>query len=147
MSRYQVALLRGAVLYLLATAALGMLFTVRPGLVGALGPTHAHLGLVGFFLSTVMGVAFWMMPRPGGIRQEGWEAACFYLLNAGLLLRAGAEPWWRLTAAPAAHTLFVVSSALALAAVACFAWAMHGRLVTVATVRARSRGRKGAGGS
>jgi len=145
MSRYEVALLRGAVLYLLATAALGVAFTIRPGLVAVLGPTHAHLGLVGFFLSTVMGVAFWMMPRPGGIRQERWEAACFYLLNAGLVLRAGAEPWWRLTAAPAAHALFVAAGALALAAVVCFAWAMRSRLVTVEVVRARSRGRRGSG--
>lgn len=134
--------MRGAVLYLLATAALGVLFTLRPGLVGLLGPTHAHLGLVGFFLSTVMGVAFWMMPRPGGIRQEGWEALCFYLLNAGLLLRAAAEPWWRATLAPLPHDLFAASGALTLAAVVAFAWAMRRRIVTKDEVRARSRGRR-----
>ena len=144
MSRYEVALLRAAVLYLLVTAAFGVLFTLRPGLVGLFGPTHAHLGLVGFFLSTVMGVAFWMMPRPGGIRQEGWEAACFYLLNAGLLLRAVAEPWWRASRAPLPHDLFVTSGALTLAAVAAFAWAMRRRIVTKDEVRARSRGRRSA---
>ncbi len=144
MSRYQVALLRGAVLYLLATAALGVLFTLRPDLVGLFGPTHAHLGLVGFFLSTVMGVAFWMMPRPGGIRQESWEAACFYLLNAGLVLRAVAEPWWRASQARLPHDLFVTSGALTLAAVVAFAWAMRRRIVTKDEVRARSRGRRSA---
>jgi hypothetical protein len=141
-SRYQVALLRGAVVYLLATAAFGVLFTLRPGLVGLFGPTHAHLGLVGFFLSTVMGVAFWMMPRPGGIRQEGWEAACFYLLNAGLVLRAVAEPWWRASQARLPHDLFVASGALTLAAVVAFAWAMRRRIVTKDEIRARSRGRR-----
>jgi len=143
-SRYEVGLLRGAVLYLLATAAFGVLFTLRPGLVGLFGPTHAHLGLVGFFLSTVMGVAFWMMPRPGGIRQEGWEAACFYLLNAGLVLRVVAEPWWRATLAAGPHDLFVISGALTLAAVVAFAWAMRRRIVTKDVVRARSRGRRDA---
>ena len=44
---------------------------VRPGLAGVLAPTHGHLGTVGFMLSMVMGVAFWMMPRPGGMRQTG----------------------------------------------------------------------------
>lgn len=143
MSRYEVLLLRAAVLYLVATAAVGVLLAVRPALAPALGPTHAHLGLVGFFLSTVMGVAFWMMPRPGGIRQEGWEAACFYLLNGGMLLRAFTEPWWRLGGGPAAHDLFVISGVATLAAVVAFAWAMRRRLVTVEVVRARSRGRRG----
>jgi hypothetical protein len=141
-SRYEVALLRGAVVYLLATAAFGVLFTVRPGLVGLFGPTHAHLGLVGFFLSTVMGVAFWMMPRPGGIRQEGWEAACFYLLNTGLVLRTVAEPWWRASLAALPHDLFMVSGMLTFAAVIAFAWAMRRRIVTKDEVRARSRGRR-----
>lgn len=140
MSRYEAWLLRGAVVYLLATGALGVLFTVRPGLVAAFGPTHAHLGLVGFFLSTVMGVAFWMLPRPGGIRQEGWEAACFYTLNAGMLLRAASEPWWRMTGDALAHALFVAAGGLAFLAVACFAWAMRRRIVTVEVLRAHSRG-------
>lgn len=140
MSRYEAWLLRGAVLYLLATGAFGVLFTVRPGLTAAFGPTHAHLGLVGFFLSTVMGVAFWMLPRPGGIRQEGWEAACFYSLNAGMVLRAVSEPWWRLTGAALPHGLFVAAGGLSLTAVACFAWAMRRRIVTVEVLRAHSRG-------
>jgi len=140
-SRYEVALLRGAVVYLLATAAFGVLFTLRPGLVAVFGPTHAHLGLVGFFLSTVMGVAFWMMPRPGGIRQERWEASCFYLLNTGMVLRTVAEPWWRATRAAGPHDLFAASSALTLAAVVAFAWAMRRRIVTKDAVRALSRGR------
>jgi len=147
MSRYQVALLRGALLYLLATAGVGVVLSLRPDLVGILAPTHAHLGLVGFFLSTVMGVAFWMMPRPGGIRQEGWEAGCFYLLNGGLLLRAVSEPWWRSSGIALAHDMFVVSGAVTFTAVAAFAWAMRRRIVTVETVRAMGRDRRGVGGA
>jgi len=70
---------------------------VRPGLAGVLAPTHGHLGTVGFMLSMVMGVAFWMMPRPGGMRQTGYEAVTFALLQrawrpAWSASRGGASP-------------------------------------------------------
>src|SRR5690606_30512224 len=86
-SRWQVAFLRAALLWLVATGALGLWVTLSPGLSALVRPTHAHMGTIGFFLGMVMGVAFWMLPRPGGIRQTGLEAATFLLLQAGLVLR------------------------------------------------------------
>ncbi len=140
----QAWLLRMGLVYLLLTGALGVGFTLRPGWVGVLGPTHAHLGLVGFFLSTVMGVAFWMMPRPGGLRQGGWEAATFVLLNAGIIARVIGEPWTRLGGGAPAHALFVASGVLVLGAMACFAWAMSRRVVTRETLWRRSRAARAA---
>ncbi|WP_243454911.1 hypothetical protein [Meiothermus sp. CFH 77666] len=78
---------------MLYTVLTGTAFYLWPGLVPYLKTTHVHAGLVGFFLNLVMGVAFWMMPRPAQIRQEGLEAMAYYTLNAGLLLRLVAEPW------------------------------------------------------
>jgi hypothetical protein len=55
-----------------------------------------HLLTVGWLLQLIIGVAFWMFPRhptspPRGDVRYGWWA--FGLLNAGLLLRLGGEPW------------------------------------------------------
>jgi len=54
---------------------------------------HAHILLVGFFTNMVMGVAYWMFPRPKGFRySERLAAATYFLLNGGLVLRVIAEP-------------------------------------------------------
>jgi hypothetical protein len=134
-SRFQVALVRAALLWLVATALLGVVFQVWPGVAGTWRTTHVHMGVLGFFLSMVMGVAYWMMPRPGGLRQEGWEAATFFALHAGLLVRVVAEPQWRRTFAPAWQAASTASGALLLVAIVTFALAMNARVVTADTVR------------
>ncbi len=142
MSRWQVAFLRAALAWLVAAGALGVAVALRPGWVGVLAPTHAHMATVGFFLGMVMGVAYWMLPRPGGIRQTGSEAVTFVLLQLGVLARVVGEPWWRLTGTPAAHALFVASGGLVLASMVSFAWAMRRRIVTLDTLRAKGVGRR-----
>lgn len=92
MSFYEYLFVRSSLFFLLYTVLTGTAFYLWPGLVPYLKTTHVHAGLVGFFLNLVMGVAFWMMPRPAQIRQEGLEALAYYTLNAGLLLRLVAEP-------------------------------------------------------
>ena len=87
MSRYETYLIKAGLTYLVLTGLLGVLFFFVPGLSRYFRTTHLHLGFIGFFLSMVMGVAYWMMPRPGGLRQERQEALTFYLLNS----RYGAE--------------------------------------------------------
>lgn len=119
-----------ALVYLLITGILGVLFLLFPGLVPYFRVTHVHVGVVGFFLSVVMGVAFWMMPRPGGLRQEGLEAWTFYLLNSSLLLRLVFEPYWHYSASPLAYVLTVGSGLLTLSAMGVFAWAMQARIKT-----------------
>jgi hypothetical protein len=127
--------------WLLANGALGILVALRPGLGGILAPTHAHLGMIGFFLSMVMGVAFWMLPRPGGLRQPRLEAITFLLLQAGMITRVVGEPWWRATGSVFAHGLFSVSGGLVFGAVVTFALAMRTRIVTLDTLRAAARPR------
>jgi len=128
-------------LWLLANGALGILVAIRPGLTGLMAPTHAHLGTIGFFLSMVMGVAFWMLPRPGGLRQPRLEAITFLLLQAGMITRVIGEPWWRATGSASAHALFSVSGGLVLGAVITFALAMRKRIVTLDTLRAAAQPR------
>ncbi|HZW28516.1 MAG TPA: hypothetical protein VFF08_08655 [Trueperaceae bacterium] len=119
----------------------GASMAVWPGSAGALAPTHGHLGTVGFFLSMVMGVAYWMLPRPGGIRQTGFEAVTFALLQSGMVLRVVGEPWWRLGGDALPHALFVASGVLTFAATVAFALAMSRRVVTVEAIRAAARPR------
>ncbi len=82
-----------------------------------------------------MGVAYWMMPRPGQLRQDGFEAATFYLLNAGIVLRLIAEPWWRYSGANWLQVLVIASGILQLAAIVTFAYAMQARVLTAEMLR------------
>jgi len=53
---------------------------------------HTHMLLVGFFMNIVMGVAFWMFPRPQDKKMnEPLAVVAYTLLNAGLALRVGFE--------------------------------------------------------
>lgn len=142
MSPWQVAFLRAALVWLVATGALGLWVSIQPGLAGLVRATHAHMGVIGFFLAMVMGVAFWMLPRPGGIRQTGLEAATFLLLQAGLVLRVVGEPWWRSGGGALPHALFVASGALLLLAMLTFAYAMSKRVVTMKVIREKGLGRR-----
>lgn len=61
----------------------------------ALGPVYFHLFMVGWITQLIFGVVFWMFPkyspgRPRGSERLGWGV--FFLLNAGLVLRAIGEP-------------------------------------------------------
>ena len=85
MSRWEVAFLRCALAWRVLAGLAGMAMAVWPHLAGAIAPTHGHLGLTGFMLSMVMGVAYWMLPRPGGVRQAGYEAVTFALLQSGMV--------------------------------------------------------------
>lgn len=55
---------------------------------------HIHFLTVGFFTCMVMGVALWMFPAPPGLSRTGiakmepWGWSAYYLLVAGLALRA-----------------------------------------------------------
>jgi hypothetical protein len=141
-SKWQVAFLRAALGWLVATGVLGVVVSIWPALAGPFRPTHAHMGVLGFFLGMVMGVAFWMLPRPGGIKQTSWEAASFVLLQAGLVLRVVVEPWWRMTGDRNVQVAFVVSGLLLLAAMVVFLLAMSKRVVTLATIREKGLGRR-----
>jgi len=127
---YEFLFVRASLVYLVYTALLGFLFYLEPGGMAYLRSSHVHAGLVGFFLNMVFGVAYWMMPRPGQLKQPGLEAATFYTLNAGLVLRLGLEPFALAGWAEALQPGLVLSALLQLAAVLVFVYAMQRRVVT-----------------
>lgn len=142
MSFWQVAFLRAALFWLVATGALGVWVSFNPGMAALVRATHAHMGIIGFFLAMVMGVAFWMLPRPGGIRQKGFEGVTFLLLQAGLVMRVVGEPWWRSGGGQLPYVLFVASGILVLAAMLSFAIAMSRRVVTIKVIHEKGLGRR-----
>lgn len=89
---------------------------------------HTHLGMVGWLVNTVIGIAFWMLPlnrerfpHTQGRYPAPWAIACFALLNGGLIVRILAEPWFALGGhAPLAAALLVVSAVAQPAGVAIF---------------------------
>jgi hypothetical protein len=85
----------------------------------AFRPVFFHLFMLGGVAQFIFGVAWWMFPplsreRPRGNEAAGW--AGFVLLNAGMLLRALAEPAVALSPAPWARVLLLLSAAALVAA-------------------------------
>lgn len=135
MSRYQIALVRAALIYLVLTGALGLLFIAAPASVAPLRVTHVHAGLLGFFLSLVMGVALWLLPRPGGARDPGAEARIFWSFHVGLALRMVVEPWARWGGPAWLQAPLMLAGVLLLAGIAAFALAAWPRLRSPGALR------------
>ena len=84
---------------LVAALLLGVAMTLRLGTLGAYLaaalPVYIHLLVFGWATQMIFGVAYWMFPRPAPERAAGNPVLgwiCFASLNAGLLVRAFAEP-------------------------------------------------------
>jgi hypothetical protein len=95
--------IKTALAYFVAAMVLGLLLAVRPllpnqswlGFLGGVWPVYWHLFMLGWVTQLIIGVAYWMFPRfsraqPRGRNGLAWTT--YTLLNAGLLLRAIAEP-------------------------------------------------------
>jgi hypothetical protein len=81
---------------------------------------HAHLGMVGWLVNIVFGIALWMLPlnrerfpASQGRYPPGAAFACFGLLNGGFALRVVGEPWYQLGGAPIAASVVLVIAAVA----------------------------------
>jgi len=86
--------------YLLVGLSTGVVLALRgwvrlPPLLTVLSPVYFHLLMLGWIAQLIFGVVYWMFPKyspkaPRGREWLGW--AVYGLLNAGLVLRAVAEP-------------------------------------------------------
>ena len=116
--------LKAGLLYLVAAAALGGLMLLQsplalPAWLLVLRPVYLHLFMVGWVTQLIFGIVFWMFPkltreRPRGSERLGWVV--FVMLNAGLLLRAVAEPLTTLRPDVSAGWLLVLAAILQLIA-------------------------------
>jgi len=91
--------IRTSFVYLMASLMVGVLIAMRfdlalPPAFSVMSPVYFHLFLVGWISQLIFGVIFWLFPKAQQEWQH-WESlawAVWALLNAGLLLRAIAEP-------------------------------------------------------
>ena len=122
------AFIKSGMLYLVAGFALGALLLLSgvvalPAVLRASQPVYFHLLMVGWITGLIMGVAFWLFPRPDRNRPPppeslGWTAyTCLYL---GLLLRLPAEPATAMDPLSPLRWLLPLSGLLQLAAAVAF---------------------------
>lgn len=102
MPRITRVFVKTALVYFVAAMAVGLLLALRPLLpagwsdaFGGFWPVYWHLFMLGWVTQLIIGIAYWMFPRfsrtqPRGSDRLAWIT--YTLLNAGLLLRAIAEP-------------------------------------------------------
>ena len=85
---------KSALLYLAVAFGMGV-WQQTAAWKGTLTPVYWHLFLVGWLTQLIFGIALWMLPsytREQPRRSEPLNWAVYVTLNAGLLLRAVAEP-------------------------------------------------------
>jgi cbb3-type cytochrome oxidase subunit 1 len=107
-----------------------------PSLAASAGPwrpVYFHLLVVGWATQMIFGVSWWMFPRTvpldlAAVPWLGWS--CFWLLNAGLVLRAICEPVIAVRASPLAAAGATTAALLQFLAVASFVWLMWSRVKT-----------------
>lgn len=121
-------------LWFLLGGLLGGLFLVFKGLRSpvnwyALAPAHGHIMFVGFVIHLVMGVAYWMFPRPKRSRYSQRLAwVNLGLLDAGLALRVVFEPWQTLGGGLVTGWLVALSGLLQFLGVAIFVYNIWDRI-------------------
>jgi hypothetical protein len=119
--------IRFAVGYLLIGLVAGTALAFDPTL-RTFWPTYLHLITVGWLTQLIFGVAFWLFPRASREYKRGREGyiwASLVLLNAGLVLRAAAEPF---DLGVADQSALVLSALFQLGAAGCFVANMWPRL-------------------
>jgi hypothetical protein len=121
---------RTALLYLLASAVLGVLVQLDQWR-GAFGwsryaiTVHAHLALMGGVVQMIMGVALWMFPLTVPIDQrlqfkEGLAWTTYALFNGGLLGRFAVESLFRSSGGDLYGALTVLTGVMQVAAMLVF---------------------------
>ncbi len=122
--RVSVWLIRTACVHLLSGAALGAMYLSLkavgwPVFAASHRPVHVEQMLMGWLVQLVIGVAYWILPRPAGQDPGGrggviW--AVYGLLNGGLLVAAlggdPALPAWLVPVGRVAETAAVALFAL-----------------------------------
>jgi len=128
--------IKSALLYFVAALLVGVLLAGQRVLdflapIEGLVPVYFHLFMVGWLTQLIFGVSYWMFPRrsrdePRGSEGLGWAA--FAALNAGLLLRALAEPIYGVRADPMWGWALVLSAGLQWAAGLAYVAGIWGRV-------------------
>lgn len=110
---------------------LGLAAGIFPQALGLLFPVYVHAIAVGWLTQLIFGVAFWLFPiesrqKPRPDERPMW--AVYFLLNAGMVGRAVAEPAAATWGGPVWAAVLVASAVLLWASGAVFAVAIWPRV-------------------
>jgi hypothetical protein len=130
---------RASFVYLLAALVLGALMMLDRWLsfsrwLKAVYLSQLHLLVVGWITQLAIGVAYWIFPRflkEQNPRRRGSDTltiAVLICLNAGLLLRFFAEPFYLMGPRPWLAALMALSGVLQALAALGFGWLIWGRI-------------------
>ena len=105
--------IKTAMVYLSLALLLGVLMVIREP--ASMFPVYIHLLVFGWLTQLIFGVVFWMFPKysketPRGHESLGWVT--YAALNAGLVVRAVAEPWHAAQTSQWSGWLLVLSAIL-----------------------------------
>ncbi len=116
--------MRAAMFYLIGGMMAGALYWAQAAWsiwtpLAYLSPIYIHMLVVGWLTQLIYGVIYWMFPviRKDNLRGDPRPAwAVFVLLNVGLLMRIGGEPWRAASPNEINSVLLVVSAIVQTAA-------------------------------
>ncbi len=140
---------RTALVYLGLGFGLGALLLVNKALgldgrLWALLPLHVEWLLLGWTLQLAFGVAFWILPREGGVRRRegiGWLG--YGLLNVGLVLSAVGRLAGLAAGRPAPAWLLPLAAAVLVAGVVAFVGHVWPRVVPLVRPDTARKGGRG----
>ena len=111
----------------------------------ALISAHTHVLLFGFVIMLIMGVAYWMFPRPAkdDFRYSPNIAELnYWLITAGTVIRAAGELWMAVASNPAEIYLVAAGSALQMTAGVVFVWKVWSRIRPIGSQHREAKGEK-----
>lgn len=120
-------------------------FWGSPGALGYLITAHTHLILFGFVIMLIMGVAYWMFPRPAKDDYRyspNLAEVNYWLITLGTSIRAGGEVYMYIIGERYATYAVAAGSTLQLLAGLVFAYNIWTRVRPIGSQHRESKGEK-----
>ncbi len=142
--------IKTALLFFLSGLALGFWVLVlrlqgEPAMMGVLISAHTHLVLFGFVIMLIMGVAYWMFPRPAkdDIRYSPKMAELnYWLITIGTVVRTFGELYYYMTAWKGAYALITIGAISQLLSGFVFSWNIWTRIRAIGSQHREAKGEK-----
>ncbi len=113
--------------------------------IDALISAHTHLTLFGFMIMLIMGVAYWMFPRPAKDDYRyspGLAEINYWFITAGTIVRASGEVWLYLSSGASPRWLIAAGGGAQLIAGFIFSWNIWSRIRSVGSHHREAKGEK-----
>jgi len=142
--------IKTALLFFLLGLALGFWVLLlrlqgEPAMIGVLISAHTHLVLFGFVIMLIMGVAYWMFPRPAkeDIRYSPKMAELnYWLITVGTVIRTLGELYYYMTGEMGVYALIIIGAMSQLLSGFVFSWNIWSRIRAIGSQHREAKGEK-----